>query len=285
MREDGRHIVEAQRVAGIGLRGPHIAAVMRRRPLVPFLEVHAENHMGQGRGFDTLARVRQDNAISIHGVGLSLGGAEPPDAEHLNRFADLVRRIEPMLVSEHLAWSRIGGTFLNDLYPVRYDCEAFANIARNIEIAQQAIGRRILIENPSHYTGCADTPISETQFISALCRKTGCGLLLDVNNVVVSAHNLGFSARQWLAKIPAAIVGEIHIAGHTEEDGVLIDTHGAAVNGETWALYRDAIQRFGQVPTLLERDRDLPALDELVREAAQADAIAAEELGDIHVAA
>jgi uncharacterized protein (UPF0276 family) len=285
MREDGQRNGAGRGIAGVGLRAPHVAEVLRRRPPVPFLEVHAENHMGDGRAFELLARIRNDNAISIHGVGLSLGGAERPDAEHLARFAALVRRIDPVLVSEHLAWCRVGASFLNDLFPVRYDCESLASVARNIEIAQDAVGRRLLIENPSHYAGYADTAISETQFIAALCRKTGCGLLLDVNNVVVSAHNLAFSARQWLAKLPDGIVGEIHVAGHAAEDDLLIDTHGAPVGRETWALYREALGRFGPQPTLVERDRDLPELDDLLAEARLADLIAAEPMEETHAAA
>jgi uncharacterized protein (UPF0276 family) len=260
--------------AGIGLRSPHIDAVLKARPPVSFLEVHAENHMGDGRAFQALASVRQDNAVSVHGVGLSLGGAEPPDPVHLSRFVELVQRIEPVLVSEHLSWCRVDGLYLNDLLPVRYDRQSLDAIARNIDIVQRAIARRILIENPSHYVGACDQGMSEIDFISALCSRTGCGLLLDVNNVAVSARNMGYDAAAWLDDIPVGIVGQIHLAGHEDDGEVLIDTHGAPVCDAVWDLYARALRRFGRVPTLIERDQNIPPLDDLIAEAHRADTIA-----------
>lgn len=261
--------------AGIGLRSPHIDAVLKARPPVSFLEVHAENHMGDGRAFQALAHVRQDNDISIHGVGLSLGGAEPPDPEHLSRFAELVRRIDPVLVSEHLSWCRVDGLYLNDLLPVRYDGQSLHAIARNIEIVQDAIGRRILIENPSHYVGARDEEISEIDFITALCRRTGCGLLLDVNNVAVSARNMGYDAARWIDSIPVGLAGEIHLAGHEDNGDILIDTHGSAVSELVWDLYAHAIERLGPMPTLIERDQNIPSLDDLIAEAHRASTVLA----------
>jgi uncharacterized protein (UPF0276 family) len=261
--------------AGIGLRSPHIDAVLKTRPPVSFLEVHAENHMGDGRAFQALAHVRHDNAISIHGVGLSLGGAEPPDKLHLARFSDLVRRIQPVLVSEHLSWCIADGVYLNDLLPVRYDSQALDAITRNIAIVQDTIGQRILIENPSHYVGIRDEAISEIDFITALCRRTGCGLLLDVNNVAVSARNLGYDAAAWIDAIPPCLIGEFHLAGHEDDGDMLIDTPGAAVSDDVWALYAHAVARLGPAPTLIERDQNIPGLDDLVAEAHRADSIAA----------
>lgn len=284
MREDGPHFAKPVPLAGIGLRAPHIQAVLGGRPPVSFLEVHAENHMGDGRAFDTLAAVRRDNAVSIHGVGLSLGGAERPDPNHLARFADLVRRIEPVLVSEHLSWCRDGEIYLNDLLPIPYTAEALDLVARNIDIAQQAIGRNLLIENPSHYLAFTDGAERETDFIATLCRRAGCGVLLDVNNVFVSASNLGFDPVAWLDQLPAGLVGEIHLAGHEHEDGLLIDTHGGPVPPEVWALYAHAVRRFGAQPTLIERDRNLPPLQDLILEAQMADRIA-HEAGDLHARA
>lgn len=284
MREDGHIPAAPARRAGIGLRAPHLNAVLGGRPPVSFLEVHAENHMGDGRAFEALAAIRRDNAVSIHGVGLSLGGADTPDPVHLARFAELVRRIQPVLVSEHLSWCRDGEIYLNDLLPIPYTAEALDRVVRNVDIVQQAIGRRLLMENPSHYLAFAEPGARETEFLAALCRRTGCGLLLDVNNVVVSAANLGFAPYGWIDALPVGLVGEIHLAGHEAEDGLLIDTHGAPVPPDVWALYAHAIRRFGPQPTLIERDRNIPPLDELVAEAAAADRIAA-DAGAPHVRA
>ena len=259
--------------AGIGLRSPHMDAVLKARPPVSFLEVHAENHMGEGRAFQALTRVRQDNAVSIHGVGLSLGGAEPPDPAHLSRFAELVRRIDPVLVSEHLSWCRADGVYLNDLLPIRYDRQSLDAVVRNIDIAQTAIGRRILIENPSHYVGTLDDAMPELDFIAALCRRSGCGLLLDVNNVAVSARNLGNDAAAWIDAIPLGLTGELHLAGHEDDGGMLIDTHGAPVSDAVWELYARAIRRFGPLPVLIERDQNIPSLQDLIAEAHRAETL------------
>lgn len=276
MRESGHIPASPAHVGGIGLRSPHLEAVRGRRSPASFLEVHAENHMGDGRAFQTLAEIRHDNDISLHGVGLSLGSHSRPDPVHLARLVTLTERIQPILVSEHLSWCRDGEIYLNDLLPVPYTPEAFACLARNIDIAQTALGRRLLLENPSHYIAFAEETARETDFIAELCRQTGCGLLLDVNNVIVSATNLGFDPYAWIDALPAGIVGEIHLAGHEAEDGMLIDTHGAPVPPEVWALYAHAVRRFGPTPTLIERDRNIPELDELLAEAAMADAVTAE---------
>ena len=262
-------------ITGIGLRAAHIDAVFSERPPAPFLEVHAENHMGEGRSFATLEGMRRDYAISIHGVGLSLGGIERPDPVHLARFVSLVARIQPALVSEHLAWCRSGDVYLNDLLPTRYDCAALDAMVRNVSIVQDAIGRQLLIENPSRYLAFEGEEMRETDFLASLCVRAGCGVLLDVNNVLVSARNTGFAPENWLDALPVSVVGEMHLAGHEEEGDVLIDTHGAPVSPEVWQLYVRAIRRFGRVPTLIERDRNIPPLGELLAEARYADHLAA----------
>ena len=282
MREDAIRTVAGRidprlPTTGIGLRAPHIDAVLSQRPPAPFLEVHAENHMGDGRAFRTLERVRGDYKVSIHGVGLSLGSPEPPEERHLARFADLVARIQPMLVSEHLSWCRAGGFYLNDLLPVRYDRATLDHMVRNVDIVQQAIGRTLLIENPSRYLDCEGAEMSETDFLAALCRRSGCGVLLDVNNVHVSAHNAGFDPRAWLAALPQGVVGQYHLAGHETDGDVLIDTHGEPVPPAVWALYAEALRLCGPAPALIERDQNIPPLEVLLAEAVAADRIAAIE--------
>lgn len=283
MREDAIRTVAGRidprlPTTGIGLRAPHIDAVLSQRPPAPFLEVHAENHMGDGRAFRTLERVRGDYKVSIHGVGLSLGSPEPPEERHLARFADLVARIQPMLVSEHLSWCRAGGFYLNDLLPVRYDRATLDHMVRNVDIVQQAIGRTLLIENPSRYLDCEGAEMSETDFLAALCRRSGCGVLLDVNNVYVSACNLdvdpGSELDGYLCVLPPGIVGEIHLAGHARvmRDAVelLIDDHGSPVVAPVWQLYERALASLGRVPTLIEWDTALPGFGVLVAEAGRA---------------
>lgn len=279
------HAVDDLR-AGLGLRAPHIAAVIAARPPVPFFEVHAENHMGEGPEFAALAAVRRDYPVSIHGVGLSLGSPES-DPEHLARLVALVARIEPMLVSDHLAWSIAGGAYLNDLIAIPYTEASLAAVARNVARAQDALRRPILIENPAPYIAYRDSTMGEAEFLAALSRRTGCGVLLDVNNVHVAANNVGLDPARYFAALPAAAVGAFHIAGHEPEviDGetVLIDTHGAPVCEAVWSLFRAAVARFGPRPTLLERDRNIPPLDELIAEARIADATLAGQ-GARHVA-
>jgi hypothetical protein len=264
---------------GIGLRAPHIAAVLASRPRLPFIEVHAENHMGGGPATQLLEELRHDYAIALHGVGLSLGSAEPPDALRLARLVELSACVAPMLISEHLAWCGAGGVYLNDLLPVPYTEEALGIVARNIEMTQEALGRQILIENPSRYFAYPHSPIEESEFLAVLVRRTGCGLLLDINNLYVSACNLGFEAPAALARWPAEAIGEIHMAGHVREtiagDELLIDTHGAPIAGPVWRLYERALGLVGPRPTLIERDKNIPELDLLIAEAAQAEAMLA----------
>jgi uncharacterized protein len=265
--------------SGIGLRHVHHEEVLAAPPDVAWMEVHSENFLAGAPALRTLERVRRDHPISLHGVGLSLGTDGPLDREHLARIAALVERIEPSLVSEHLSWSITGGVYLNDLLPLPYTPEALEVVCRHVDEVQAALGRAILIENPSSYLSFAHSTIPESAFIGEVARRTGCGLLLDVNNVHVSACNHGFDAHAYIAALPAAAVGEIHLAGHAVkqigEATLRIDDHGSAVAPAVWELYRHALIAVGPRPTLIEWDTDIPALPVLVAEAAKADALLA----------
>ncbi len=260
---------------GIGLRARHHAAVMTSPPRVGFVEIHAENYLGGGAPRRCLEQVRRDFPVSVHGVGLSLGSADGLDDRHLDRIADLVRGVEPMLVSEHLAWSVTGGVYHNDLLPLPYTEEALAVVCANVQRLQERLGRQVLVENPSTYLRFAESAIAEEEFLRALAQRTGCGLLLDVNNVHVTATNHGLDAAGYIDRLAGAAVGEIHLAGHhvAEENGVtiLIDDHGSAVGDAVWVLYARAAHLFPQAPALIEWDSNIPALDVLVAEAHRAD--------------
>ncbi len=259
--------------AGIGLRSAHHADFLARRPPVPWVEVHSENFFADGgRQLEVLEAVRRDYGLSLHGVGLSLGGSDPLDPEHLRRLRRLVQRAEPALVSEHVCWCSADGIYLNDLLPLPCTEQALANIAARVRQAQDYLRRQILVENVSSYVSFASAEMTEWEFLVQLARRSGCGILLDVNNIYVSAVNHGFPALDYLRAIPAALVGEIHLAGHTVADDILIDTHSAPVADAVWALYRDALRLLGPLPTLIEWDADLPTLDRLLAEAATADA-------------
>jgi uncharacterized protein len=266
-------------VAGIGLRQPHMADMIDRRPAVGWLEVHAENLTQDGPSATAVEQLRSRYPLSVHGVGLSLGSAAGIDRAHLARFKAVVERFEPAMISEHLAWSVGDGIYLNDLLPVPHDEEALGIVADSIGQVQDALGRPILIENLSAYVGFAHSTMEEPEFLAELVRRTGCGLLLDVNNVIVSAHNLGFDAAAYISRLPAHAIGEIHLAGHARNDTsdgpVLIDDHGSRVPAEVWALYADAVGGIGQRPTLIEWDSALPPLSVLVGEAMHADMLTA----------
>lgn len=262
--------------AGIGLRTPHFEALAGRRPALSFLEVHSENYFADGGpSLAWLERFRADYPVSLHGVGMSLGSADPLDREHLSRLARLAGRIEPAMVSEHLSWSSIGGRHLNELLPLPYSEEVLSHVCERISQVQEGLGRRILVENVPSYVRFACSTIPEGEFIAEVARRTGCGVLLDVNNAWVDAVNHGTDAREFLAAIDPETVGEIHLAGGEVTPEGLVDTHGAAVFPEVWALFAETISRLGPVPTLIEWDVDIPALEVLLREAAQADAILA----------
>lgn len=265
-------------VAGIGLRHPHAAEILERRPSVGWLEVHAENYMDRSHQAGVLEKVAGHYALSVHGVGLSLGSADGIDECHLARLKDVCDRFEPRLVSEHLAWSVGDSIFLNDLLPVPHDEEALAIVCRNIDRTQATLKRRILVENLSAYVTFARSTMTEPEFLSEIVRRTGCGLLLDINNVQVSACNTGFDPYAYVAALPAEAIGEIHLAGYAENataDGpVLIDNHGSCVAAPVWSLYAAAIERIGQRPTLIEWDSALPPLTTLLGEAMWADLLA-----------
>jgi len=269
--------------AGIGLRTPHCREMIESRPAAAgWLEVHSENYFGDGgQPHAFLETLRADYPLSLHGVGLGLGSTDPLDSEHLRRLAQLIERYQPGLISEHLCWSAAGGRHLNDLLPLPYTEEALAHVVQRILRTQEFLGRAILIENVSSYLRFTHSTIPEWEFLAEAARRTGCGILLDVNNIYVSAVNHGFDAQCYLAAIPAQAVQEIHLAGYDDSGACLIDTHGTAVSDPVWSLYRDAIRRLGERPTLIEWDTDIPALDVLLAEARQADAI----LQDAHAVA
>lgn len=264
--------------AGIGLRAEHYRGVLETRPAVGWLEVHPENYFGDGgRPLDYLERARAQYPLSFHGVGLSLGSTDPLNTAHLDKLKQLVRRFEPALVSEHLSWGSIGGHYLNDLLPLPYTEEALDHMVDRISQVQNYLNRQILIENVSSYLEYTDATIPEGEFVAEAARRSGCGILLDVNNIYVNSKNHGFDALAYLQAIPPELVQEIHLAGFTVnrfKDGeIIIDSHNQLVADEVWALYRQAIQRIGPRPTLIEWDTDLPSLDVLVGEARTADLI------------
>lgn len=261
---------------GIGLRAPHYRELLERRPPLAFLEVHSENFFADGGpALDWLERFRADYPLSLHGVGSSLGSADPLDPGHVGRLRALVGRFEPAYVSEHLCWSSIGGRHANDLLPLPFTAEALAHVAGRIGELQDLLGRVVLVENVSAYVRHEDDEMSEEAFVAEVVRRSGCRLLLDVNNVWVNAANHGFDARAWLGAIDPASVAEIHLAGHERSGGLVVDTHAAPVDPQVWALYEEALRRFGPVPTAIEWDTRLPALDVLLGEARRAQALMA----------
>jgi uncharacterized protein (UPF0276 family) len=271
--------------AGIGLRFRHHREVLARRPRVSWLEVHSENYMSGGTAFACLDALRDDYPISLHGVGLSLGSVDALDRAHLARVCDLVARIDPGLVSEHLSWSTVESTYLADLLPLPLTEEALGVVCRHVDEVQTALGRRILVENPSTYLRFAHSTIPEWEFIAAVAARTGCGILCDVNNIYVSACNHGFDPECYFAALPAEAIGEIHLAGHATRElaggrTLKIDDHGSRVCGAVWSLYARALERFGSRPTLIEWDTDVPPLDVLLDEAA----IAARRLREAAIA-
>lgn len=275
--------------AGAGLKPVHYATILDDRPDVGWFEVHAENYMGAGGPpHFFLERIRGLYPLSVHGVGLSIGSAGGMTPRHLARLKTVVDRYQPFVVSEHLAWSTHDGVFLNDLLPLPYTRQTLDLVARHVDEAQTALERQILIENPSTYLRLGDDEMPETEFLRMLARRTGCGLLLDVNNVVVSAANHGFDAARYLAVFPVEHVAEIHLAGHAvlEQRGteLLVDTHDRPVADAVWQLWRDLIVRTGSTPTLIEWDTDVPSWSVLAAEVARADgALRKREVERVHV--
>lgn len=259
--------------AGIGLRFRHYPDFLEARPAAGWLEVHSENYFGAGgRDRGVLERVRRDYPVSLHGVGLALGSVEGLDERHMEKLRTLVEWVEPTLVSEHLCWGAARGVHFNDLLPLPHSAEALALAVERVAAVQDRLGRRILVENITAYVEPGPAEIPEGEFLAALSRRTGCGLLLDVNNLYVNEFNLGRDARAVIDALDAKMIEEIHLAGHTAEPLGLIDTHGARVADPVWRLYDAALERFGPVPTLIEWDTDVPALGVLLEEAAKAQA-------------
>ena len=279
---------------GIGLRSDHYRALQDEKPDIGWIEVHPENYFGGGVPRQRLHEARTLYPLSFHAVGLSLGSDQDVEESHLAQIKELIDLYDPFQVSDHVSWSASGNAHLNDLLPLPYTQETVLRLQRNIDRTQTYFGRQILVENPSSYIAFAENDMSEAAFMNALADKTGCGLLLDINNIYVQANNHGFDAYDYLDEIKRGAVQEMHLAGHSVrdfEDGkLLVDTHDAYVCDDVWALYKYAVSRFGKVRTLIEWDSDLPPLAELVGEADKAQAILdacdcnAEKSGDEYVA-
>ena len=264
-------------IVGVGFKPEHFEAILDARPPLRFFEVHAENYMGAGGApHRRLDKIRELYPLSLHGVGLSIGSPGALDRAHLQRLAAAAKRFEPTLVSEHLAWSTHEGAFLNDLLPLPYTDETLARVSEHIDQVQNALGRTLLLENPSTYVVFEESTWSETDFLREIARRTGCGLLLDVSNVFVSAVNHGGDPNLYLADFPLEAVGEIHLAGCAEDSDdaglpLLIDAHNSPVRDEVWGLYIETIRRLGATPTLIEWDNDVPAWPTLFNEARRAE--------------
>lgn len=263
-------------IAGIGLRAPHQDELLRERPRTGWLEVHSENYFADGgMQIERLMQARSRYPVSVHGVGMSLGSTDPLDREHLRKLKRLIDWSEPAFVSEHMSWGSAGGIHLNDLLPLPLTEEALAHLIARVGQLQDCLGRTILVENISSYLQFSHSRIPEWEFLAALAAESGCGLLIDVNNVYVSACNHGFDARRYLAALPRHRVRELHLAGHSRnrygEREILIDTHSTPVCEAVWDLYDFALECYGPLPTLIEWDADIPALEVLLAEAANAD--------------
>lgn len=257
-------------MAGIGLRGPHMQELLITLPDVDLLEVHAENYFGAGAATEDLLTARLNYPISLHGVGLSIGSSDEVSAPHLADLRRLIHKTEPLFVSEHLSWGSIDGVHFNDLLPLPYTEESLDHFCTRVTQVQEILGRRILIENPSSYLRYRHSTIPEWEFLLAVSKRTGAGLLLDINNVYVSARNLHFIAEEYLTSLPGDVVDEIHLGGHTvktfSEGELLIDDHGSPVCDEVWELYIQALSRWGNKPTIVEWDTNLPELSRLLLE-------------------
>lgn len=271
-------MIQLPAASGVGFKPEHFADIRAMSPDLGFFEIHAENYMGAGGApHAMLEALRADYALSLHGVGLSIGGARGLDAEHLKRLRALIERYQPESFSEHLAWASHGADYLNDLLPLPYTPETLSLVCDHVDQVQEALGRRMLLENPATYVLFDNSTIPETEFLREVVQRTGCGLLLDVNNVFVSTTNHRTDARRYLADFPLEAVGEIHLGGHAEEElpsgPLLIDNHGAEVAEPVWVLFEEVIAKTGPLPSLIEWDNDVPAFPVLL-----ADAVRAEEI-------
>jgi hypothetical protein len=264
---------------GIGLRAKHYPQLVAAPPPVDWVEAISENHMAPGgRPIAMLEKVRAEVPVVLHGVSLAIGSLDPLPERYLAALAALVDRIQPALVSDHLCWGTHRGSYLHDLLPLPYTEEALAHVAGRVQAVQERLGRPLVLENPSTYLAWRDSSMTEWEFLAELARRTGCGLLLDVNNVYVSARNLGFDALDYLDGVPADRVAYLHLAGHSDKGTYLLDSHDHAVPAPVWALYRETLRRLGRVPALVEWDDHIPPLEEVVAESRRAAAIEREEL-------
>ena len=267
--------------SGIGLRLPHIAEVMATQPHVGWLEIHPENFLANPHATELLIELSKHYPISVHTVGISIGSAGGIDRDHLRRIVALVEQIDPVLVSGHLAWSTHGDEYLNDLLPLPFNEETLQLVATHVQEVQNLLGRPYLVENPSSYVGFRTSTMSEAEFLTRLVSSTGCRVLCDVSNVHLSAHNMGYDAYEYIDRMPADAIDELHLGGFTPEEDqaspgaeLWVDTHAARLTDPAWQLYRYAILRFGRKPTLIEWDADIPPLATLLSEASRADQIA-----------
>jgi uncharacterized protein len=268
--------------AGIGLRLPHIAEVVATRPSVGWLEIHPENFLANPHASELLVELSQHYPISVHTVGVSIGSAGGIDRVHLRRVRTLIDKVNPILVSGHLAWSTHAGEYLNDLLPLPYNEETLQILTDHVHEVQDGLGRAYLVENPSSYVGFRMSTMTEPEFLCELVRRTGCQLLCDVSNVYLSAHNMRYDAHQYIHGLPANAIGEFHLGGFTGEPDeanpgseLLVDAHATAIADAAWDLYEYALRRFGPKPTLIEWDNDIPPLGKLLDQAARADSIVA----------
>jgi len=255
---------------GIGLRAPHYREVLDHSPQIAWVEVHSENFFGGGAPLHTLLRVREHYPVSLHGVGMGLASASPLDQTHLSALRQLCDVIEPHAVSEHLCWNTASGIFINDLLPFPYTAAALQHVASRVEQVQQTLGRQLLVENLSSYLSFSQSEMSEGEFLADLSRRTGCGILFDVENLYVNSRNLNVDAHAFIQSLPADQIMEYHLAGYSIRNGCFVDTHDHPVCAEVWALYKHVLEQIGPRPTLIEWDSDIPSLDVLVGEAAKA---------------
>lgn len=267
---------------GIGLRTPHFPGFVSGRPTVDWVEAISENFMAAGgRPIAVLEKVRAEMPVVLHGVSLAIGSVDPIPERYLDALHRLVARIEPAMVSDHLCWGTHRGQYVHDLLPLPYTEESLAHVARRVDQVQARLGRRLLLENPSAYVAFKSSTMTEWEFLAELTRRTGCGLLLDVNNVYVSARNLGYDALAYLDGVPAGAIGYVHLAGHSDRGTHLLDTHDGAVPAPVWALHRELVRRCGPLPTLIEWDDAVPPLETLTAERQRAAEVEAEALASL----
>jgi len=267
---------------GVGLRTRHFAEWLAAPPRLGFVEAVTENFLSAGgRPLAVLEQVRRDVPVALHGVSLSIGSTDPLDPAYLARLAALVDRLDPAIVSDHLCWGSHGGRYVHDLWPLPFTEEAVAHVADRVGAVQERLGRRILLENVSSYAAFRGADMTEWEFVAEVARRADCGILLDVNNVLVSAHNHGFDPLDYLAGLPGGRIGQLHLAGHQDRGAYLFDSHDAAVPGAVWALFREAVRRFGPVPSLVEWDDRIPPLAEVVAQSRQAAALEAEVVAGV----